>query len=112
MRKLLGTLLLAFMVGCASLGGTPPQSVDETLGASQGQVDAVNNSAAQALMTGLITVADARVVLALTDQATAALDAARTAEGTGDLTTIQAKLSLVSSLLLQAAQYLQAKGVK
>ncbi len=105
------TLSLA-LTACASLGLVTPQSLDESLAYAQGQVSALELSAAQAAPTGKLSATDLQNVLSFGDQATAAITAAHAAEAVGDTTTAQGKLALATSLLAQLSAYLTAHGVK
>lgn len=110
--KLYALVLAVALTGCASLGLVAPQSLDESLATAQAQVSGLEQSAASALSSGTIKLADAQQVLSLGDQASAAIVAARSAETLGDTITAQGKLALATSLLAQLAAYLSAHGVK
>lgn len=108
--KKIAIIVALFLAGCAGL--QTPQSLDESLGAAEAQLAGIEISAAQAVGTGMLSPKDAQELLTLGDQATAALKAARSAEGTGNLATAQQQLALASTLLAQLATYLQTHGVK
>lgn len=105
-------LVLALMAGCAATGTVAPQSLDEGLAYAESQVTAFEQSAATAVSSGALKPANAAKLLPIADQATAAIAAAKLAEGTGDLSTAQGKLALATSLLSQLAAALAAAGVK
>jgi hypothetical protein len=104
-------LLLLLLTGCAQLGLTPPQTFEQKLAYGYAQVGGVRVSAANALSTGVITVADAKQVQTLADEARAALDASKLASSTGDTTTALGKLTLANGILTQLAAYLNSRGV-
>lgn len=103
-----GIIALA-LAGCAATGTVAPQSLDEGLAYAESQVTALELSAAQAPQLKKAILVQ---VLTIGDQATAAITAAKAAEGTGDTSTAQGKLALATSLLLQLSQLLTANGVK
>lgn len=109
MKKILSTLLLVGLCACAQLGNAPPQSLDEGLAYAEGQVTALELSAVQAPQLKKTVL---QKVLAIGDQATASITAARAAEGSGDTSTAQGKLALATSLVAQLAALLAANGVK
>jgi hypothetical protein len=96
--------------GCGTVAA--PQSLDEGLGYAEGQVSALEQSAAAAVQAGTLTPADAQTGLGYADQVVAAIQAARAAEAGGDTTTAAGKLALATSLLTQLATFLTAHGVK
>lgn len=112
LRKHYLLFLLVLLSACAQLGLAPAQSFDDKLAYSYAQVASVRQSAAVALTTGTIKKEDAIQVQALADQARAGLDAARTAQASGDTTTAMGRLQLANSVLTQLAVYLQKRGVK
>jgi len=111
MKKLLVVVAMVCAVaGCASIPA--PQSTSQTLAYSYGTVAAVRESAAAALQSGAITVAQAQQVLDLTDKARTALDDAEKlnsnqigAQSPG----LTADLQLVATLLQQAKALVPAK---
>lgn len=112
MKKLFLVCVLALMAGCAATGTVAPQSLDEGLGYAEGQVSALEQTAASAVAVGTLKAVDAKQVLVIGDEVVAAIAAARAAEGTGDTTTAESKLALATSLLTQLATFLTAHGVK
>lgn len=111
MKKLLAIALLV-LAGCAQIGVAPPQSFDQQLAYGYGTITAVRTSAAQALQSQTIQVADAQQVLTATDTARTGLDAAKAASGLGDTTTATGKLTAAMAVLTQVQQFLTTKGVK
>ena len=105
-------ILLLLLAGCASLGLAPAQSFDQRLAYVQSGVTSARTSVAHALAAGTLKSADGQKALELTDEARAAVEAARTAQVSGDTTTAQQKLMLATSVLTQLQSYLQARGVK
>lgn len=110
MKRFLVMVSLAALAACSSL--VAPQSIDEGLAYAQGEVTALEQSALTALNAKAISPAVATQVLTYGDQVTAAISAAKVAEGAGDTATAQGKLALATSLLAQLVAYLQANGVK
>lgn len=110
--KLVLILVLALLAGCAATGTVAPQSLDEGLAYAEGQVTALETSAAQAVSAGTLKPADAAKLLPLADQATAAINAAKLSESVGDTLIAQGKLALATSLLSQLITALAAAGVK
>jgi len=111
MRKFFAMMALAIIAACAQVGVVAPQSLDEGLAYAQGQVSALEQSAAVAVSSGQLKPAVAQQALALGDQATAAISAARAAEAGGDTSTAQGKLAIATSILNQLAAMLAAQGV-
>lgn len=107
--KYLLPFLFAALMGCSSLSLAPATSFEEKLAYAYSLDTSLRLSASSALQAGAIKVDDAQTVLSITDQARAALDAARVA---GDPSTAASKLALATSLLTQLQQYLLSKGVK
>jgi hypothetical protein len=101
-------ILVLFLVlaACAAL---KPHSFDESLALGYAAQTSVLTTATQLLTRKQITKEDAARILAISDQAGQALDAARDAKST-DLTTAQAQRSLATTVLDQLATYLATKG--
>lgn len=110
--RALAFFLIALLVGCASLGLTPPKSFNDRVAYAYTTVESLRNSTTNALNSGLIKVEDAKQVQALADQARAGLDASRGAWVVGDTKTALGRLELANSILTQLAVYLQQRGVK
>lgn len=104
------TLLL--VAACAQVGLEPARNFDQQLAYGYGAVSAVRTSAAQAVTQGAITKADATTVLAATDTARAALDAAGTASMAGDASTAIGKLAAATAIITQLQQYLTTRRGK
>lgn len=103
-------LFTAWVSSCAYLGLEPAQSFDERLAYAVTQNAAVRTAAANALEAKTIDVDDAKRVLAITDQARTALDAARLAAGVGDLNTAESRLTLAATLLTELQRYLRQRS--
>lgn len=103
--------LLSLMVGCASVGLQPAQTIDDKLAYAYGVHTAVMSTASIGVLNHTLTAADGRQVLSLADQSKTLLDAAKGLEGT-DLTTANSKLVLATELLTQLQNYLNARGIK
>ena len=99
----------ALLVGCAQLGLAPAKSFEDKLAYAYGSHAAVQTAAAQALDAREISSADGEAVLALADQSRVLLDAARTANLAGDVTTAEGRLALASSVLTQLETYLRSR---
>lgn len=111
--KALGLVAIVLLLtGCESLGLAPAKTFDQQLAYGYSTVASIRQSAANALTTGTIKVADAEQVQKLSDQARAGLDAARGASLQGDMKTAVGQLQLANSVLTQLAVFLQSKGVK
>lgn len=110
MKKVLIVCILALIAGCAAVGTVAPQSLDEGLAYAESQVTALEQSATTAVAAGTLKPAAAAKALPVVDQITAAIAAARAAEGTGDTATAAGKLALATSLLTQLAAMLQTPG--
>ena len=101
-------LLAALLAACTQLGLQAPQTFSQKLAYGYSTLASVRTTAAHALDAKQITVADAKQVLDLSDQARALLDAAGMAQGTGDLSTAASKLALATTILTQLQTYLAA----
>ena len=112
MKRLLAIVLAASLAACSSLGVAPAKSFDQSLAYAEGQVTALQQSAAQAVAAHTLKPAAAQEVLKIADEATAAIAAARGAEVSGDTSTAQAKLAVATAALSQLAAFLAAQGVK
>lgn len=100
----LSTLLLS---ACVSLEA--PKSFNERLAYGYASVAASRATATAMLERGRITVADARNAQALADQSRTALDIARGAFTSGDLSTAESQLNLALSVLTSLEAFLKEK---
>lgn len=101
--------LLVLLAGCAALGLAPASSFDERLAYAVSQNAAVRQAAANSLTAKDIDVEDAKRVLAITDQARTALDAARLASSAGDTQTAEGRLQLATAILTELQRYLRTR---
>jgi hypothetical protein len=109
-RKLAIVPLLFLLTACASLGLAPASSFDERLAYAVSQNAAVRETAAVSLERKEISVDDARRVLKITDEVRTALDAARLAAGSGDVSTAEGRLQLATSILINLQAYLRSRA--
>lgn len=99
-------LLLALLSACASVGITPPQSLDQRLAYAAGQVTGIRSATANALDAKTITSQDAEKVLKMTDESKALIDAARAANSAGDVQGAEGRLTLAINVLAALQAYL------
>lgn len=109
MKKLSVLFVLWFIVGCAQLGLTQPQSFDQKLAFAYGTHTALLNATASALNAHQIKPDDAKQVLHLADESRALLDAAKL---TGDPREAASKLALAAVVLANLQTYLNSHGSK
>lgn len=102
--------LLLILSACASLGLAPASSFEERLAYAVSQNAAVRTAAAVSLERNEIAKEDAIRVLAITDQARTALDAARLAASTGDVSTAEGRLQLATAILIELQNYLRSRA--
>lgn len=105
-----GIPIMTVMHGCAQIGLAQPASFDQRLAYAVSQNAAVRDAAASALEAGDIAVDDAKRVLKITDEVRTALDAARMASGTGDVSTAEGRLQLATALLVELQKYLRTQS--
>ena len=110
MRKLAILPLLLILSACASLGLAPASSFEERLAYAVSQNAAVRSAAAVSLERNEIALEDAQRVLKITDEIRTALDAARLAAGTGDVSTAEGRLQLATSILVNVQAYLRSRA--
>lgn len=109
MRKAIIAAIAAFVVvGCSSLGMAPAQSFNDRLAYSYGTHTAVLTATTQSLEAGEIGSQDAARVLKIADEARTTLDAAKLANGIGDMKTAEGRLQLATTILTQLQTYLRA----
>lgn len=105
-------VLLLTAAACTTLGLQPATSPSQQLGYAYGTLAAVRTSTANALKSGVITVADAQKTLVTTDGVRATLDAGEVALQNGDMTTVNGKLATATAAITQLQSFLISKGVK
>lgn len=101
---------LLLLAACASLGLAPASSFEERLAYAVSQNAAVRETAAVSLERNEITLGDAQSVLKITDEVRTALDAARLAAGSGDVSTAEGRLQLATSILVNLQTYLRSRA--
>lgn len=106
--KYLPSLCLLFLTGCAAIGLSPAQGLDQKLAYAEGVDTAVLAASTAALTAGQITSADQAQVINLADQAKTLIDSARQLEAT-DTTAASAKLTLANGVLTQLQAYLNSR---
>lgn len=111
MKRIIALFFVALMAACTAPGTTPSPSFDQTLAYSYGALATVRTAAANGITAHTITPTDALKVQVIADQARTLLDTSRTLHAAGDDTSAAAKLALVSSLLLEAQNYVPKNGV-
>ena len=102
MKYLLALLLLT---GCA----VAPQSIDQRIAYGVGSVTAMRGTCADLAVRQRITKQAAQDCLIQTDQAKLALDVARGASLTGDMSTAQAQLNAAQAALTRLEAELKGK---
>lgn len=111
-KVMLAVAFLLFLGACTSLGLQQATSPSQGIAYGYSQVAAVRSSAATALASGTLSVADAQKVLTETDNARALLDSAQAATASGNTTGAAGYLSSATLALTTLQTYLQTKGVK
>jgi hypothetical protein len=104
------TFLCCLFSACGTLGITPPQSLDQKLAYTTGQITAVRGAAADALAAQTITADDAEKVLKMTDESKALVDAARVAMVAGDTQAAEGRLVLATNVLTALRAFLGRKS--
>jgi uncharacterized protein YkwD len=96
-----GALIIMALIcyGCQSIGLAPAQNFEQKLAYSYSQNSGTREAAATALENGRLGKQEAQAVLEITNQIRTLLDAARVANGVGDISTAEARLTLAISLL-------------
>jgi hypothetical protein len=103
--------VLAFVVGCAQLGVTAPQSFNEKAYAAALSIDSIQKNADALLKAGKISATDAENVLKATDVATEGIKVARSYASTAP-TTANSRLDAAVMGLTALTTYLNAQGGK
>lgn len=117
-------ILLAIVVGCATLGLQTADTFNQKLAYSYGQVTAARKGATAVVNASCPTsdkfttpacqaaVADGKHVQAMADQAREGLDLAKGYAAAGNLAQANIQLQLESAALTALSAYLTAKGVQ
>lgn len=100
------SLWLAMLLLCGCAGFTQPQSFEDKIYFTQGQVTAAYDSIAEAALSQRITKAEGESLLDSVDQAN---DAVQTAKSAGDTETALGKLQFAQTLLLGLEARLKEK---
>ena len=109
-RVALGLFALLLISACASLGITQPQSLDQRLAYTTGQITGIRSAAATAVESRAISADDGEKVLKMTDDAKALVDGAKTALAAGDQTAAESKLVLATSVLTALRTFLSRQS--
>ena len=102
---------LVVFSGCASLGLTTPQTLDQKIGYAYGGVTAALNTIATATTAGTLSSAQAENANRMTLDVKSILDTAHVAEGT-NTANAASDLALAVAALTEVQKYLTANGVK
>lgn len=103
-------ILLMLIAGCAQLGLAPAASLSDRIAYAYGTHTAVLQATTSSLEAGDIGSEDAARVLKVADESRKALDAARLAVGSGDISTAEGRLQLATALLTELQTYLRRKS--
>ena len=104
------TAVLACLSACSALGLAQPKSIDQRLAYAYASHTAVLQAATSSLNVGAITSPDAERILKEADDARSALDAARLALTSGDVTTAEGRLAAAIQVLTALQAYLHDKA--
>lgn len=107
----LSLFTLVNLQGCSTLNLPEPQTAAQQLAAGYATISSLRSLATAGLQQKLISVEDAKFVLAQTDLARVALDAARVELKT-DVKSSFDKINATSRILNEVQRYLALKGVK
>ena len=99
--------IAVLLTSCVSMEA--PKSFNEKLAYAYAGVASTRSTAASMLERKRISVEEARQMQAGADKARAALDLARGAQISGDMTTAQGQLDLAMTVLTQLEAYLKAR---
>jgi hypothetical protein len=91
--------LLAYLVGCSSIGLQKPETFNEQLAFQYGNLTAIYSAVATSVQVGSLKPDDAEKVIESADAARTSLDAARIAYNAGDITTAEGRLQAAIVLL-------------
>jgi hypothetical protein len=103
-------LMVFFLVGCAGL--TQPQSLEDKVYWAQGQVTAAYDSIADLAEQGRVTKKQGEDLLAKTNVANEAVQAAKLGLATGDASTALGRLQIAQTILLQLEVALKEREAK
>jgi hypothetical protein len=111
MKKFIPGSLVFLLAGCAALGLSTPQNLDQGLAYGYAGVTTALNTIAAATSTGQLTSAQATSANSMVLSVKATLDTAKSLE-TSNATTAQNDLTLAMTALTAVQTYLTANGVK
>lgn len=103
-------ILLILLGGCAQFGLEPASSLADRIAYAYGSHTAVLQATTGALNSGDIGSEDAERVLKVADESRKALDAARVAVSTGDVSSAEGRLQLATALLTELQTYLRRRS--
>lgn len=106
----LSPLLVLFLVGCASLGLAPAQTLNQKIAYAYGTHKAVLEATTASVAAGKISSTDATQVLKLADDSGVLLDAATSLAASGDTTGAANKLALATAALTALQTFLNSHG--
>lgn len=106
----LSPLLFLLLVGCATLGLAPAQTLNQKIAYAYGTHTAVLQATTGAVAAGKLSSADATQVLKLADDSRVLLDAATSLEASGDTAGATSKLALATTALTALQTFLNAHG--
>ena len=101
-------VLLVLLTGCAALGISTPQSLDERLAYAQTIDTAVLAASTSALRAGQISADDHEHVIKIADQVKGLIDSARAIAST-DSEGADAKLRLATAILTEIQSFLNSR---
>lgn len=113
MKKLyhaVAVLFIVAMAACAQLGAPAPENLQQSIAYGYSSVAGVRNTAAGLVSSKTISVADAKMVQTMADQARTALDLAAEASKAGKPADASSALQLANTVLTQLQTYLKSKG--
>lgn len=106
----LSPLLVLLLIGCASLGLQPAQTLNQKIAYAYGTHKAVLEATTASVTAGKLSSADATQVLKLADDSRVLLDAATSLAATGDTTGATNKLALATAALTALQTFINAHG--
>lgn len=113
MKRLTHAVAVLFIVAlaaCAQLGAPQPENLQQSIAYGYSSVASVRNTAAGLLNAKTISVADAKMVQSMADQARTALDLASVASVAGKPADANSALQLATQVLTHLQTYLKTKG--
>lgn len=102
--------VLFIVAACAQFGAQAPENLQQSIAYGYSSVASVRNTATILLTSKTISVADAKMVQTMADQARTALDLAAEASKAGKPADANSALQLANTVLTQLQTYLKSKG--